>query len=170
MAIVCPLDANDAQTDGLVPAGRTPLPSASNPFRIAPFLHARGWREVAALILLPVGGIVIPVVGWFVGVALLWSSEHWSVRSKLLGTLVVPGGLALPLSLGMFAGSTESCSTPPTLVGGASPDSVCTGGPSGWLEVLGPVAFVLLLLAPIATVIYLGLQLRHRPRTAPAMP
>jgi hypothetical protein len=96
--------------------------------------------------------------------------EHWSVRSKLLGTLVVPGGLALPLSLGTFAGSTESCSTPPTLVGGASPDSVCTGGPSGWLEVLGPVAFVLLLLAPIATVIYLGLQLRHRPRTAPAMP
>jgi hypothetical protein len=70
----------------------------------------------------------------------------------------------------MFAGSAEYCSTPPTLVGGASPDSVCTGGPSGWLEVLGPVAFVLLLLAPIATVIYLGLQLRHRPRTAPAMP
>jgi HAAS len=129
-----------------------------------------GWREIAALILLPVGGIVIPVVGWFVGVALLWSSEHWSVRSKLVGTLVVPGGLALPVSLGMFAGSTEYCSTPPTPVGGASPDSVCTGGPPGWLEVLGPVAFGLLLLAPIATVVYLGLQLRQRPRTAPAMP
>jgi uncharacterized membrane protein len=129
-----------------------------------------GWREIAALVLLPVGGIVIPVIGWFVGVALLWSSDHWSVRSKVLGTLVVPGGLALPLSLAMSTGFTEYCSTPPAPVGGASPASVCTGGPPGWLEVLGPVALVLLLVAPLATVIYLGLQLRHRPVTAPATP
>ncbi|HEY3200210.1 MAG TPA: hypothetical protein VGK55_06690 [Actinomycetes bacterium] len=41
---------------------------------------------------------------------------------------------------------------------------------SAGLEVLGPVALVLLLVAPLATVIDLGLQLRHRPRNAPAMP
>lgn len=127
-----------------------------------------GWREIAALILLPVGGIVIPVVGWFVGVALLWSSDQWSARSKLIGTLVVPGGLALPLSLGMFAGFTEYCST--TTDTGWQPANSCTGGPPGWWEVLGPVIFGLLLLAPVATVIYLGRQLRRRPHTAPAMP
>jgi hypothetical protein len=132
--------------------------------------HPRaGWREIGALILLPVGGIVIPVVGWFVGLALLWSSEQWSARSKLIGTLVIPGGLALPLSLGLFTGSTEYCSSPPTQVGGGGAASVCAGGPPGWWEVLGPVVFVLLLLAPIATVIYLGRQLRRRPHTAPAM-
>ena len=26
-----------------------------------------GWKEIVALILLPIGGIVLPVVGWFVG-------------------------------------------------------------------------------------------------------
>jgi HAAS domain-containing protein len=130
--------------------------------------HA-GWREIGALILLPVGGIVIPVVGWFVGLALLWSSDLWSTRSKLIGTLVVPGGLALPLSLGLLTGSTEYCSTPPTQVGGGGAASVCAGGPPAWWEVLGPVVFVLLLLAPLATVIYLGRQLRRRPDPAPAM-
>jgi hypothetical protein len=32
-------------------------------------------------------------VGWFIGVGLLWSSRVWSVRDKLLGTFVLPGGL-----------------------------------------------------------------------------
>jgi hypothetical protein len=132
--------------------------------RIQPSQPRPGWREVAALILLPIGGIVIPVLGWFVGVALLWTSEHWSVRSKLVGTLVVPGGLALPLILGTFITYTESCggSTP---AGSDTPEVVCTGGPPGWLDVLGPMAGVLLLFAPIATVIYLGLQLRRQPNT-----
>src|SRR5262245_10778943 len=127
-----------------------------------------GWREIGALVLLPIGGIVIPVIGWFIGVALLWSSDHWSARSKLIGTLVVPGGLALPLALGSFATWTEHCSSNPEPLGGAR-ESVCTGGPPGWWEILGPVTFGLLLLAPIATVIYLGLQLRRGPSIAPAM-
>lgn len=127
-----------------------------------------GWLEVAALVLLPIGGIIIPVLGWFVGVALLWTSQRWSVRDKLLGTLVVPGGLALPLALELFTTTTESCVTTPVPASvptsGATPTPVCTGGPPGWLQVLGPVAMVLLLLAPIATVIYLGVRLRHEPR------
>jgi hypothetical protein len=148
-------DADERRADGIEPARPRP-----------------GWREIAALVLLPIGGIVIPVIGWFVGVALLWSSDQWSARSKLIGTLVVPGGLALPLALGSFATWTEHCSSSPTQVsgGGSTRDWVCTGGPPGWWEVLGPVTFGLLLLAPVATVIYLGLQLRRGPSTAPAMP
>lgn len=125
-----------------------------------------GWLEVAALVLLPIGGIVVPVLGWFVGVALLWISERWSVRDKLLGTLVVPGGLALPLALGLFATSPQSCGPAPVPASGATQTPVCTGGPPGWLQVLGPVALVLLLLAPIATVIYLGVRLRRQPSAA----
>jgi hypothetical protein len=125
-----------------------------------------GWLEVAALVLLPIGGIVVPVLGWFVGVALLWTSERWSVRDKLLGTLVVPGGLALPLALGLFTTTTETCATAPVPASGATLAPVCTGGPPGWLQVLGPVALVLLLLAPIATVIYLGVRLRRQPGAA----
>ncbi len=125
-----------------------------------------GWLEVAALVLLPIGGLIIPVLGWFVGVALLWTSQRWSVRDKLLGTLVVPGGLALPLALGLFTTSTASCVTSPVPASSDTPTPVCTGGPPGWLEVLGPVALVLLLLAPIATVIYLGVRLRRQPSAA----
>jgi hypothetical protein len=125
-----------------------------------------GWLEVAALVLLPIGGIVVPVLGWFVGVALLWTSPRWSVRDKLLGTLVVPGGLALPLALGLFATSTQSCVTTPVPASSDTPTSVCTGGPPGWLQVLGPVALVLLLLAPLASVTYLGVRLRRQPGAA----
>lgn len=37
--------------------------------------------------LLLTGGFAF-VVGWFVGVGLLWSSSTWRLRDKLLGTLV----------------------------------------------------------------------------------
>jgi len=38
-------------------------------------------------------------VGWLVGVNLLWRSLTWSRSEKLLGTLVLPGGLWWALSL-----------------------------------------------------------------------
>jgi hypothetical protein len=37
------------------------------------------------------------LVGWLVGVVLLWSSTVWTLRDKLIGTLVIPGGLATAL-------------------------------------------------------------------------
>ena len=53
----------------------------------------RTWVEVTALVLLSIGSLVIPVVGWLIGVVLLWISEVWSTRDKLLGTFVIPGGI-----------------------------------------------------------------------------
>ena len=38
------------------------------------------------------GGLALGV-GWFVGVNRLWRSTAWSLNEKLLGTLVLPGGL-----------------------------------------------------------------------------
>lgn len=58
-----------------------------------------GSLEVAAVALLLVGAFFPPVVGWVVGVALLWASPAWPVTKKWLGTLVVPGGLAAPVLL-----------------------------------------------------------------------
>jgi hypothetical protein len=93
------------------------------------------WREIAALILLPFGGVIVPVAGWFLGVFFLWVSEAWTPRDKLIGTLVVPGGLLLPLVL-LTTGSGSS--------------------------VLSVVAVALLLVAPFAAVGYLALRLRTR--------
>ena len=53
------------------------------------------WTDYLALLMLPFGGLLIPFIGWLAGVALLWSSRVWSDRDKLLGTLIVPGGLLL---------------------------------------------------------------------------
>jgi hypothetical protein len=80
-------------------------------FGLAP--REGGVLEVFALIGLLIGGLVIPVVGWFVGVALLWGSRAWTTREKLLGTLVVPGGLATSffvLVYGMSASVSGGCS------------------------------------------------------------
>jgi hypothetical protein len=77
---------------------------AGDPAEIAAAARARygvgpdpsSWREVATLFLLPIGGVAIPVAGWLVGVVLLWQSNAWTRRDKLIGTLVIPGGLLTP--------------------------------------------------------------------------
>jgi hypothetical protein len=56
-------------------------------------------RDLLAVVGLVVGSLVIPVAGWLVGAVLLWRSDSWTVGEKLLGTLVWPGGLLLPLAL-----------------------------------------------------------------------
>jgi hypothetical protein len=122
-----------------------------------------GFLEVAALILLLVGGLVLPVIGWLIGVALLWASNVWKTRDKLIGTLVVPGGLALPLLL-FFLGSSleegESCILDPQ----TGREVSCTGSSdtTSLTDVLGVVLFVLLLLAPIVTTAYLARRMNSR--------
>jgi hypothetical protein len=60
-------------------------------FEVRP--RRRGVTEIVTLILLLVGGFVF-VVGWFVGLVLLWVSDAWTTREKLVGTLLVPGAPA----------------------------------------------------------------------------
>lgn len=71
----------------------------------------RGAAEWGAILLLPLGSLVVPVVGWAAGVYLLWRSRAWTAREKLLGTLVLPGGLLLPLWLYGALGASQQCST-----------------------------------------------------------
>ena len=100
-----------------------------------------GIREIAAVILLLIGGIVIPVLGWIIGLLLLWSSPVWTSRDKLIGSLIIPGGLMLPFELFFFASYTCSGSGP------------C--GPSGLEQALITIGFALAVAAPVVTSIYL---------------
>ena len=122
----------------------------------APVERRSGALDVAALILLLVGGVVIPVIGWLVGVVLLWISNSWTTNEKLFGTLVVPGGLALPVYLSLAAGYTESCGGP---VGGPV---TCTGGPSPGMRAAGIVVGVALFVLPFVTTAFLA---RRRSRS-----
>jgi uncharacterized membrane protein len=123
-----------------------------------PLRSSAGWQEIAALILLLLGGLVIPVVGWVIGLILLWSSNVWTTREKLLGTLVVPGGLLVPVAIFLMAGgSAQSCAS----LGDGS--VTCTGGESGLMQVVLYASFIALLLAPVLVVIFLARRMNRRP-------
>jgi metal-sulfur cluster biosynthetic enzyme len=113
-----------------------------------------GPRELWALVLLAIGGIFVPILGWLIGVTLLWGSKVWNQREKLLGTSVVPGGLALPFFM-IVGGPTRVC----TVANGVERD--CTGGASTLYE----VAFFAAVVLALASIIYLAVRLRRRTRT-----
>lgn len=117
----------------------------------------RDWRDTAALALLLVGGIVLPLVGWIVGVVLLWRSSVWSTRDKLLGTLVVPGGLALPLYLELTVTlGSRTCTSSQRSIDAPFVES-CTGTGATALQQIGFVGLVIVLtLASAATVVTLA--------------
>jgi hypothetical protein len=114
----------------------------------------RGAREWAAIILLLFGGFIF-VFGWFAGLILLWSSRAWTTRDKWIGTLVVPGGLATSVLVGLLDFNPPSKQFCSGIVGGVQH---CTNaaGPSTASNVLGVAVFALLVLAPIATSVYLA--------------
>jgi len=154
---------------------RTLLDRLGDPADIALEAHERfgvqprrsRWIEIAALILLLIGGILLPVIGWFVGVVLLWASEVWTTRDKLIGTLVVPGGLLVPLGLGLVGVYEESCVEEFDPATNATTE-VCTGGPSDVMQVVGPVLLLVLLAAPLVTTVYLARRM-SRPPVSPAV-
>ena len=80
-------------------------PLAPAPTRRPP----RGRKEWLAMVLLLFGGFIAGF-GWLAGALLLWTSRAWTVREKLVGTLVVPGGLLLPIYILHTSGvSSASC-------------------------------------------------------------
>ncbi|WP_040167173.1 DUF1700 domain-containing protein [Microbacterium gorillae] len=65
-----------------------------------------------AVIVMSLGGFVVPVLGWIVGVALVWASPRWRRAEKIVATAVPLGaGLLLktivPLLAGLFGTSTR---------------------------------------------------------------
>ncbi len=63
-------------------------------------------REYAAAFMLTFGSVLLPGLGWLIGIYLLWTSRLWTLPDKVLGTLVYPGGpgvlLVLSIRLGYF--------------------------------------------------------------------
>jgi hypothetical protein len=149
---------------------RTLLDRIGEPEQIAaeargddPAAHGRGRMETAAIVLLLVGGFAWGV-GWFVGVVLLWLSSRWSTRDKLIGTFVVPGGLALPLGVFVLLGvGTESSGQVCTGLAtpGAAQHCVTTGSNTPLWE---PILIVVGLLALAAAAVAAAVHLARRSR------
>jgi hypothetical protein len=111
---------------------------------------AAGGREIGALLLLGVGGLLVPVLAWVAGVVLLWTSESWNRRDKILGTAFTVGALPGLVLLGalLAVGSSGATLT-------YSGNGVTTGGvndaSSALSAVLGPLLLVTVLILPILT-------------------
>ena len=108
-----------------------------------------GPTEWFAIALLLVGGFLF-LVGWVVGVVLLWSSTLWTLRDKLIGTLVLPGGLATSAFIFTFVGA------------GTGSGSGISGEHADYLTlVLFGLFGVFLVVLPILTAIYLSRQAKR---------
>jgi uncharacterized membrane protein len=117
-----------------------------------------GIREVLTLILLPLGGFLY-VIGWAVGAILLATSTVWTSREKVIGLLVVPGGLLPAFLLGLIGGG-KVCSQLSS--NGRVISETCSGGMAVWLAY---VILAVLVIAPIWTVFFLLSRMNRRAAT-----
>lgn len=87
-------DASEAQV-------RTVLDELGSPEEIAAAARAESgsrpdrsgdgmFYDIAAVLVLLLGGFVVPVVGWLAGVVMLCAGPRWSTSQKVLGTLAWP--------------------------------------------------------------------------------
>jgi hypothetical protein len=120
-----------------------------------------GWKEVGALVLLPIGGVILPVLGWFIGIVLLWISDAWSTRDKLVGTLLFPGGLLLPVALGVLASESSGCGTVVTPQLSPQPNGFTDCPPRDGTGAWEVALVVMLVLVPLVTTVYLARRMRR---------
>ena len=110
-----------------------------------PAADRRGLVEWAAMILLPLGGFAFGI-GWLVGLILLWSSRVWTTRDKLIGTLIIPGGLATGVLVFLWLNAAAARSG---------------GGLSTAMTVVYIALAVVLFLGPIVSAVYLAHRARN---------
>jgi hypothetical protein len=154
----------EARATGEVPLQRV-LDDLGDPKDIAATGSARkplGVREIAAVVLLLIGGFIF-LAGWVVGLVLLWASPRWRWPDKLLGTLVWPFGY-LGALYGLLAGAfTNAANNAGSYCGDGCTSTSPGGGMPQWLGVLILVA---VFAAPIAMAVWLVLRARWVPDQA----
>jgi uncharacterized membrane protein len=111
--------------------------------------HDRGWYTWLTAVLILLGGVLFPVVGWIVGVVLLWRSRSWRLRDKLVGTLLPPtGGFAAVVALTTpYFDTTSGISPTVAPIAADAPDLVAL--------------LIVLSVLPFVTFLYLLLSARH---------
>lgn len=107
--------------------------------------------------------------GWVVGLVLLWSSRLWTTREKLIGTLIVPGGIATTLLIAVLMGTKRRCRTiaavnPSTggLIGRATAHCTPSAGPSATTTAWHIALVVFFIVGPVISAVYLARRARDR--------
>lgn len=159
-----PAEPSEAEVRAVLERLGSPEEIVAEQYGAPPARQGVGAQQIAAVVLLLVGG-VFAGIGWIVGAVLLWSSQAWTTREKIVGTLLVPGGLATALYLGLAVGG-EECGGLVTYSSNGVRHAVsrCTGSTTTLDHVLAIALSAFLLIAPIAAAIFL--LIRARPRLA----
>jgi hypothetical protein len=105
--------------------------------------------------LLSFGGF-LGILGWVIGVYLLWTSSSWTRREKVIGTFVLPGGLALLVFPPIVFSSTETCYKE------SGQAAVCST--SGGSDVLIVITLAIIVIAQVWSMTYLWLKARETRR------
>ena len=112
---------------------------------------------------LEIAAIVLLVLFWPVGVILLWVSDAWTTREKLIGTLVPPGGYIGAMVLGAFLAwgtVSGSCYTMTDDLGRVMSSTCTSDGVQAAINVVALMLALFYLVGPILTAAYLASRLR----------
>ena len=112
------------------------------------------------------------VLGWLVGVVLVWASRRWTVGEKLLATLVFPGGPVFAIFLAGSVTATQSCSSSSETAGLGGPAigtpvETCTTTGFSLPPWLGVPLFVAWVVLPVVVAGVLLMRARRRADAEP---
>ena len=110
---------------------------------------------VATAILLPFGAFLAGI-GWLFGVGGLWMGTRWKTWEKVVGTVVLPGGLFGSMYLlvtGVWESSGSASGVSVTSTDGNTPPTFDSVEPV--VPMLPTVAAIIVILLPIAVAVYL---------------
>ncbi|MGB3414783.1 MAG: hypothetical protein WBA28_08730 [Microbacteriaceae bacterium] len=105
------LNAQEESLQGNLPKLGEALPQGFIPSVVESNQNDPLWYSVVTVLLLTIGGFVVPVLGWIAGVVMLWASKTWVLKHKIIGTVLAPGVLMLVAILGLTFWQTGSVMT-----------------------------------------------------------
>lgn len=104
-------------------------------------------QDLLTIIALLVGGIVLPLVGWFFALFLLIRSPSWNLRQKLIGAVLPPFGYFPLVAVLLLPSLTNSCVESKRL----SKEQAISCAASAF-SYSGPEIFLLILLTILPTI------------------
>jgi len=93
--------------DGTPPGWTLPMPGAA--------AGRSGWggTEIAAILLLTLGAVFLPIIGPLIGLIFVWASTQWTTRQKSIATGIVVVVAMLPIILVLGVGTSSAVTSGP---------------------------------------------------------
>jgi hypothetical protein len=158
-----PADMAAAEIGRVEPVSVEYLPQSGHAGHL-PQPVARGGSQTLEIV-----AIVLLLLFWPVGVVLLWMSDAWTTRDKLIGTLVPPGGYLGVLVIGpIFALGTfgTACQTISDDFGRVISSTCPSAGAQTGIDVALAFIAITYVVGPIFSAAYLAARLRRIRRAA----